>query len=262
MRTHCSVALLTFSSFVLSQMALAQKSTSKAKAAPITEPATVKSEETPSTESTAIIPNKDIDSSAYARSIKTAGVALRYGFIIGAFTAPGLDVFMHHGSDWEFGGLYETGSKDFKSELASTGTPFVELAKAEIAATIIAAYGRYYVGDSFYLVGMGGYRTIDLNIDVRSTISNDAISATINVKNTFVGLNIGNVWAWSNGFFVGADWIGLMFPLTNTVETSVKVTGTETSDIAAFRATSEDSGRTLGSSIIGQVLVGSIGFSF
>ena len=203
----------------------------------------------------------DDGSSTYARSIKSGSVALRYGNIIGGLSGAGGDAYWFHPSGWQLGGAAYTASTDLKSSIKEDSSA-VRLNKAKVDGSLILIQGRYYLGNSFHLTGGIGQRTIRADFDAESTVTSDRILIDVEVSSWVLQMAIGNTWFWTNGFFIGADWIGYAYPLSSTRKVSSHATGAVSASLKDIQKTGEDLADTLGKTGSGMVLVLNVGFAF
>jgi len=200
------------------------------------------------------------DSSTSARSTKVAGIAGRYGFVVGGVSGYGVDAFYNHDSDWQFGLAYATGKLDVKP-LVDDST-YAQVDYADIYGQILAAQARYFLGNSFNLYGQIGQRVYKWDLKVSSKVSSDFIKSTGKATSMYAGLGVGNTWAWDCGLFVGIDWLGYFIPFGSSSESSNTFSGTPTSDMEKINTETQDLGKKLGNTGHFQLLVLNLGFSF
>ncbi|UYL10212.1 hypothetical protein B9G69_006420 [Bdellovibrio sp. SKB1291214] len=72
---------------------------------------------------------------------------------------------------------------------------------------------KHFTGNTFYVKGGLGYRTIDYSYNYEDTVA-DAYNFQGNVL--YTNVLIGNQWQWSN-FTLGCDWFGASIPLASNV---------------------------------------------
>jgi hypothetical protein len=82
------------------------------------------------------------------------------------------------------------------------------LETADISLMQVSAHTRFFVGQSFYVLGGLGYNTFSGSYGV--TINKTKKEVLLPMKASSLSLNIGlgNMWRWDNGFTLGFDWIG------------------------------------------------------
>lgn len=93
------------------------------------------------------------------------------------------------------------------AKIAASGDA-VFLETADITMVQLGAHTRFFLGNSFYLLGGLGYNTFAGGYGV--TINSTKKEYLLPMKASALSLNIGigNMWKWDSGFTLGFDWIG------------------------------------------------------
>lgn len=199
--------------------------------------------------------------SSYARSLKSGGVALRGGYIVGGVEGGGVDVFMNRGSKLQFGASYLTGSHDLSNDLSEKNAVVTD--RADVKADIYLAQCRYYFGNSFFVTGGLGQRVINVDFALHDSLDTDnRLEESLQISSTVAQIAIGNNWAWESGFFLGAEWIGYLVPLSSSKSSSVKTEGVVSIAQDEFQKMAEDAGDSIGMLPTPQALLFSAGFMF
>jgi len=225
-----------------------------------------KKKNVPQSESEAVpvdSPSVDHDdgSSRYARSGKSGEVGLRYGNVIGGLVGGGVDGFMFHSSGVHFGGVFYSASKDLADSLKEDETT-VRLTKAIAEGRLVLLQARYFFGNSFHLGGGLGQRQIKAILAAESTVTSDKVAIEVEVNSWVAQLAFGNTWYWNNGFFVGADWIGYVVPLSSSRSVSSSATGAVSASLQDIHDSGEDLGDALGKTSSAMTLVLNVGYAF
>ncbi len=208
-------------------------------------------------------PSIDPESSESVRSGKTVGASLRMGYFLSEIFGTGVEGFVNTGPKFQLGFLAVVGVSDLKGGSDFKDNDFLELVKYEASGDFCALQGRYFFTDSFSLVGGIGYRKIKINIQMAAKETDDVFNQKVDISNITANVDIGNIWTWPNGFFVGADWVGLVIPLSKSYTVKTETTGQNaTQEINdAIQKVGVENGESLGGRMLYQFLFATVGFS-
>lgn len=202
------------------------------------------------------------DSSAVVRAGKRFSVGYTLGNVAGGIPGSGLEGFYHLNRQWLIGFFGTQGRADFADEIDPVGT--VSLEKAELGISMYAINVKYFVGNSFFVRLGLGRRSIDSDLKVVDSASTQFLKLTTESDSVVTLVSLGNVWAWDNGFFIGADWIGVSVPLSSSYK--FKIEHNFDSEVGSEFAAIEEDGRSLskkmGESTAAMFLVLNLGYSF
>lgn len=198
-------------------------------------------------------------SSESARARKHFGVALKSGLAVGLISGSGLDGYMNLNPKLQFGLSYVMGTLDLKSSVtALTGA---NIDKLNLNVSLIEAYAKYFVGNSFALIGGLGYRNINSDISVTSTTGSKNTATSKSTGTAFVAkIGLGNYWSWKSGFTLGCEWVGYLTPLSSAY--SSDSSGVSTASMASLNNSANDLSKTFASTSTAQFLNLAIGYSF
>lgn len=157
------------------------------------------------------------------RAQKRFGASFRFGLFVYPVMGPGFEAHYQLNPRLQVGLAYFRGAEDFKNRLSATDGTTTE--KNELSSTLSLLYGRYFLGDSFYLTGALGQRTVKIDYSIRSTTQNSAISAENTSLSTLINIAFGNLWSWENGYTAGIDWVGYSQPLSSMEDVNSKISG-------------------------------------
>ena len=203
-----------------------------------------------------------------ARLGKMGGVELGMGLIVGVVPGSQFHPYYNVMPNLSVGLLYNSGSLDFGSEIS--GTPGAKINSATLDASIIMIHARYFVGNSFYVSGGLGQRTITADFDIQSTLIDYGIKSNIEAKSTSFMVAIGNQWQWDSGFSLGVEWIGYIVPLSASSSDSLDETGADAgtasssnkSSVESLKKDSTKLAETIGELSTPRLFMFSLGWSF
>lgn len=206
----------------------------------------------------------DLTTSEGARSQKTLGPALRAGYFLSEIFGVGGEAVFNLSPKVQFGLLTMVGVTDLKSGGSFKENNVLTLQTYEASGDLYALQGRYYFTDTFNLVCGVGYRKIKINIVMISNSTETSYNQQIDVSNITGNVAIGNIWTWPSGFFIGADWIGLVMPLSKSYSVKTDSSGsTDTQEIHdAMQDIGIQYGEDLGGKSLYQLVNLSVGFLF
>lgn len=159
------------------------------------------------------------------RAEKSFGVSFRFGLFVYPVMGPGFEAYYQLNPRAQVGLAYFRGAEDFKNRLSTTDGTTTE--KNELSSSLSLIYGRYFVGDSFYVTGSLGQRTVKIDYSIRSTTQNSTISAENTSLSTTFNIALGNLWSWENGYTAGIDWVGYAQPLASKEDVNSKISGSQ-----------------------------------
>ena len=209
------------------------------------------------------VPIATADENTAARLGTEVSVGARAGDFLGGITGAGLEVLLHSDdAAWQFGAIGMVGTRDVRRDLNSASDGSTSLTKALATGQLFEAEARHFFGSTFYATGGLGLRRIAYDLSVDDAI--DSGSVTINAKATSLSLSltVGNVWAWPSGFFLGADWLGVTVPLTNSYSSTVSTSGSASTAAEDLGSLADAGARALGRALSTRLLVLNVGWAF
>ncbi|MCX6118594.1 MAG: hypothetical protein NT027_13710 [Proteobacteria bacterium] len=167
------------------------------------------------------------DSSESARSGQKFGLGLLYTPASDFVLSSGVYGASYLSSKLQVGARYIGGSK--KLDVSETQGTTTYYATATLTGYLFDIDARYFVGNSFNILGGLGFRSANIkySIEDRATTS---VSGNITISSIVLPISIGNSWTWSNGFSIGCDWLGVQVPLSGSTKSSLS--GTLSADTA------------------------------
>lgn len=159
------------------------------------------------------------------RAEKRFGVSFRFGLFVYPVMGLGFETYYQLNPRAQIGLAYFRGAEDFKNRLSATDGTTTE--KNQLSSSLSLIYGRYFVGDSLYVTGSLGQRTVKIDYAIRSTTQNSTISAENTSLSTVMNIALGNLWSWENGYAAGIDWVGYSQPLTSKEDVNSKISGSQ-----------------------------------
>ena len=208
------------------------------------------------------------DDSASNRQTKMAGIDVGFGMTIGALPGLNLHGYYNLSSDFSLGLMYSSGELDLASAL--TETSGIVITEAKVSGSIVGLAARYFTGNSFYLLGGIGQRSIEMGVGLKSTAIDYGIEGSVEASSTVVVLSIGNQWQWSSGFSLGVEWFGYASAFGAEATSSFKesgalastVSGSTKEDMEKLRKDAQEAGELLGETGSIRLFVISLGFAF
>jgi len=198
--------------------------------------------------------------SADARAKRSFFGALRAGNFMGGIAGAGVDAGYVDGPARQFLLHVMTGATDLKDQVRDDDV--VTLERFEAQGLVVKAAARFFLGNSFHVTGGLGLRRVGFDMELVDRASTGSVTTHAEAQSIVISLDVGNVWAWDNGFFLGADWIGYSQPVTSSYRSSVETEGTASGAINDLSGIVDDSARELGSLASTQFLVLDVGFMF
>lgn len=195
-------------------------------------------------------------SSEGVRSKRMFGVKIGGGNVIGGLSGPMAEVDYFISPSLVTGGGFYSGSLTL-TDLSSSAT-ITTIGK--LSGTMIFAKAKYFVGNSFYLMGVFGQRQIDSEAEIFSVGKTDGMIVNTSSSSITVGLNIGNQWSFDSGFTIGIDWIGYHNPISASSSSTTETKGVITANHEEFAKDSEELAETLGTVASGTLFVLGLGF--
>ncbi|MBP9706058.1 MAG: hypothetical protein KBD78_00335 [Oligoflexales bacterium] len=201
--------------------------------------------------------------SASVRQNKNLSIEGRLGFIVGAIPGTGAAVTYHMFKDFHIGASHVVGAIDLVNEIEEPSG--IETDTAKLSTSVSQIYARYFLGNSFYLSGGFGQRTVEANVDVRSTVFDTGIEGSIEASSSIFNASLGNVWSWDSGFFFGCEWVGVMAPFANSNSGELTLSGTaleEDEEFKELKKDTEDLAQFFGESTTASLFVVQLGWAF
>ncbi len=133
-------------------------------------------------------------------------------------------------------------SKDLLAELAYTQGGLA-LGIVNIKISLVELRAKYFIGNSFYVNGGIGQRSIKFDASLDSKIVGaPSISADAEAKTTGLSFGLGNRWQWSY-FSMGCDWLGYFAALSSS-GSKVDVPGAADKDTKDLKDSVDKLGKT------------------
>jgi hypothetical protein len=207
-------------------------------------------------------------SSQFARSMTRAGAQIGAGFFVGAVPGTQLVGYYSIMPDLQLGLSYGFGSYDLSSTIDDTSTTRVD--EALLSATLLSVNAQYFVGNSFYVVGGLGQRTVNADFDIQSTLIDYGLKGTLESNTTVLVLGLGNQWQWDSGFTLGVEWIGYAVAMGASSSGNLDETGTaaasapasQKDDLDKLESDANDTAETIGELSSPRLLMLSLGWAF
>jgi hypothetical protein len=208
----------------------------------------------------------------------TRGIRSRNKYYLGGRISPlyidgmlggGFEALYILNGDVQFGGMFGYAFEDYTDRLNEDfekdrlpGESSTIYAKSfDLSSMNFTALMKYFVGNSFYFGAGLGYRilTFDLILGDEADEANE-LAFDLGGSAITLDLMIGNQWCFSS-FCVGADWVGVVFPLSSSYETSTALSG-DRGDIDEIQAIAEKTSEELHTAMLKSLLVLTAGFVF
>ncbi len=93
----------------------------------------------------------------------------------------------------------------------------------KLGSTLTELRLKHWFGNSFYVNGGAGLRSITGEATLEPLTGTDDIKSSVKASSFGASLSIGNRWQWEY-FSIGCDWVGTFQPLSTT-EASVTDSG-------------------------------------
>jgi hypothetical protein len=109
---------------------------------------------------------------------------------------------------------YVQGHTSLKDEVKLSRTDFVY--KADFILHESSVTLRWVIGRTFYVGGGLGYRRMVLDFGGIDADDGTRVDGSYNGQALQAKALIGNLWKFSNGLYLGVDWVGFGFPMNVT----------------------------------------------
>jgi hypothetical protein len=208
----------------------------------------------------------NLGSSAAARLNDMVTIELGYGNVMGGVPGLQFDALYSIKPNLQVGLLFNSGSLDLKSLLGDEDD--VEVKTATLSGSLIAADARWFLGNSFYLRGGLGQRTINAELDIQHKVVDYGIKGDVEATSMVILFGLGNQWHWDSGFSLGAEWVGFAQPVSSSSSSSLEETGSAggsaatKDDVEDLRDEFENLAKQLGESGSARLLILNIGWAF
>jgi hypothetical protein len=146
---------------------------------------------------------------------------------------------------WTYSLLLMTGSENLDDEVDNTDTVVVDEFRSTAQLALLRL--RWFPSPTFFVSAGAGVRRLSFHIAISDREDAGRAITEAEATSLVASTSIGNQWSWSNGFFLGADWIGYTVPLVKTYSSRVETEGAATDELSSLSATAEDAARELGS---------------
>lgn len=193
------------------------------------------------------------------RAKKTWGVGVGFGLFLTPVSGASLQGFYALSGDLQVEGQYWSGTWDATTLLNDVSS--VTISKFDVNATQSQLRLKYFVGNSFYLAGGLGMRTIEFDL-AASDNTGTRLSGNLKSNATIADLAIGNTWTFDSGFFFGAEWLAFAIPMGAGFSTDFSMTGPYNADISSVESDARKTAKDLGEITTGGLLMLHLGFAF
>ena len=156
------------------------------------------------------------DSSERARDIRKNGVGILYTPLSDFVLKYGATGFHSLSPKLQLSFNFLTGTEDLAKKIGETDS--IAILKADASGMAIYGAARYFFGNSFNAAGGLGYRTAEIKYLFDDKLSAAYLEGSLSASSVVLQLSIGNHWQWSNGFFIGCDWLAAMVPLSSSAK--------------------------------------------
>ncbi len=177
----------------------------------------------------------ELDESSEIRANHQYGAGARMG--LGAalnFVTTGVEAFW--GKDLQIGMSYYQARTDFRSELSDAERESIPVLNAYLS--YFGLSGRYFLGNSFY-IGYGmGHRRVMFRYLVEE--GSNSVSGDILAESLIVVGTVGNIWSFTSGLFLGADWFVANIPFRSGYRVTTEATGQGSNFLQLMQQTSEE----------------------
>ncbi len=140
-----------------------------------------------------------------------AGFGINAGVVSAPFTGGGVSGFLALKPNLQIGFIAQkgVGEIDITSALPSLETNVFD--KITTATTIATVYIRYFWGNSFFIKAGLSKRDFELDSKILNKLNpEEENNARLSVSSSAPVFSMGNYWIQQNGFYWGAEWIGLV----------------------------------------------------
>jgi hypothetical protein len=155
----------------------------------------------------------------------------------------------------EFVHSYRDFSNDYKAE-------YIETEKLDVTGQDLSIKAQYFLGQSFYLSGGFGHRSLRIAAHARSQLSDVSAEGEI-ASSSFVGqMGLGNEWKITDHFTLGCQWIGFSVPLTSSSASKLNASYEDDPQFAETKDDLNKLSKTMGSTTTMQLLMLNAGILF
>lgn len=133
-------------------------------------------------------------------------------------------------------------SQDFSRDKVGNN----QVKQFDVSASLITLQGKYFLTSNLYLLGGAGVRTVK-----GSALVGDGFEEAVHfagVESYVLQAGLGNLWIFGNGFYIGAEWGGLVQPISSKKFRSVKRSGEVSQESTELGYKTEDKIFKLGQS--------------
>ncbi|MGE0173047.1 MAG: hypothetical protein AB7T49_09690 [Oligoflexales bacterium] len=136
--------------------------------------------------------------------------------------AAGLGVLYYPGGDWAIGLTGLTAEKDITKDLQKEFGDDFKVSKTPLQAKSLSGLFRFFWLWNFYLDTGIGLRTVDVAFDVAT--GETTYSLEMHTWTVTLDVDIGNQWNFTNGCFLGVNWVGYSSPMLTGKSVAASVT--------------------------------------
>jgi hypothetical protein len=168
-----------------------------------------------SSDNTVVAPEIKLDDSRTNRADQGHGYSLLYTPLSDFLLQYGAQIYLARGPSLQIGFLVLTGSEVKETEDVRGKVIFGG------SGVSLSIHGRYFLGNSFNILGGLGYRSAALKLEVEDKVLG-TVEGDLKVQSAIIPIFIGNQWTWKSGFTFGVDWIGAWIPVSRKTQASFK----------------------------------------
>ncbi|WP_141735575.1 hypothetical protein [Oligoflexus tunisiensis] len=126
----------------------------------------------------------------------------------------GAELVMPLSESVEMSYAYVQGQTSLTDDIELSNADFIYKADFTLAETSVTL--RWFIGRTFYVGGGFGYRRMVLDLGGFDASDGTRVEGSYNGQALQTKALIGNLWKFSNGLYLGVDWIGFGFPMSVT----------------------------------------------
>ena len=156
--------------------------------------------------------------------------AVNLGMAFDTTLGVGGSAYYHLSNDFHIGGgfLAAPSGQDVSSKIENSNTA-IEITQGEMVSYQMALNTRYFFTDTTFVTAGLGQRTHNLLFSVDTIPANEYIDLTMSAQAMMLYVAVGNIWSFSWGGHVGAEWLGATLPASGSVTTSVDTNSSDDS---------------------------------
>lgn len=157
-------------------------------------------------------------------------LALNFGMAFDNTLGIGGSAYYHLSNDFHIGGsfLWTPSAQDVSGNIENSNTA-IKITQGDMTSYQVALNTRYFFTDTTFVTAGLGQRGHNLLFLVDTITADEYIDLTMSAQAIMIYAAVGNIWSFSWGGHVGAEWLGATLPASGSVTSSVETNSADDS---------------------------------